>query len=111
MKLPERKQCWNPQIQERMLLRKLMNCSSFYLPTDHRPRRWAGPGKRPKEVSVGAGRALWVDRWALATAPEAERGTILTLKDFCVLRILISVQLGNQKPPRCFSRKGFNAGD
>lgn len=61
---------WNPQIQERTLLRKLLN--SFYLPTDHRPRRWAGPGERPEEVSVGAGRALSVDRWALAP-PQRQR--------------------------------------
>lgn len=27
---------WNPQAKGRMLLRKSMNCLSFYLPMDHR---------------------------------------------------------------------------
>ena len=31
---------WNPQAKGRMLLRKSMNCLSFYLPMGHRSRRW-----------------------------------------------------------------------
>lgn len=39
--------------------------------------------------------------------PEAERGMILTLEDFCVLRMSMRVQLGNQKPPWCFKQEGI----
>lgn len=63
---------WNPQAKGRMLLRKSMNCLSFYLPMGRRSGRWVDQGERPEGVIWGAAMALFVDRWAPATTPEAE---------------------------------------
>lgn len=56
----------NPQAKGSMLLRKPISCLSFNLPVDHRPGAWVG-----QRGSLGAGRALFVGRWAPTTTPEA----------------------------------------
>ena len=43
---------WNPQAKGRMLLRKSMNCLSFYLPMDH--RGLGRPGKKAGRSQGGS---------------------------------------------------------
>ena len=54
---------WNPQTKGRMLPTKSVNCLPFYLPTGHRPGKWVDRGERLEEISLGAGMALFSDRW------------------------------------------------